>query len=209
MLLYRRLSGTGNPGRPPRLSHSSWALFFNVALRPQRLYGLIIRDEEPRTSTCPSHSSCVLFFNVALRSQRHYGLLGSSPLSFTQLLGSVLQCCFTFTKTVRTIRDMESRTSTSSFTQLLGSVLQCCFMSTERVRTIRDGITISSLTQLLSSDFALLLLSWCFTSTETKRPVRDGTLRVVCRMPFITWHLRITVNFRSSTLFLHFQRNRV
>ena len=35
------LLGTGSPGRPPRLSHSSWALFFSIALRPQRLYWLL------------------------------------------------------------------------------------------------------------------------------------------------------------------------
>ena len=34
----------------------------------------------------------------------------------------LLQCCFTSTETVRTIRDREPRTSTSTFTQLLSSV---------------------------------------------------------------------------------------
>ena len=33
-----------------------------------------------------------------------------------------LQCCFTSTETIRTVRDGEPRTSTSSFTQLLSSV---------------------------------------------------------------------------------------
>ena len=33
----------------------------------------------------------------------------------------VVQCCFTFKETLRTIRDREPRTSTSIFTQLLNS----------------------------------------------------------------------------------------
>ena len=46
-------------------------------------------------------------------------------------------------KTVRTVRDGESRTATLTFTQLLGSAdiqVQCCFMSTETIQTIRDGV---------------------------------------------------------------------
>ena len=82
---------------------------------------------------------------IALRPQRPYGVLGTetSTPSFTQLLSSVrwytmllyvhrdrtessdsswfVQCCFTSTETVRTIRNKESRTSTSSLTQLLSS----------------------------------------------------------------------------------------
>ena len=34
---------------------------------------------------------------------------------------SFVQCCFASTETVRTIRDVDPRTSTSSFTQLLNS----------------------------------------------------------------------------------------
>ena len=45
--------------------------------------------------------------------------------TFTQLLSSEwkssVQCCFTSTETVRTIRDGEPRTSTSTFTQFLSS----------------------------------------------------------------------------------------
>ena len=54
------LSGTGSPGRPPRLSHSSRALTqvrsFSVALRPQRPYRTI-RDGEPRTATSTSDTA--------------------------------------------------------------------------------------------------------------------------------------------------------
>ena len=92
-----------------------------------------IRDGEPRTAT----STVTLLlstegdgeggkFNVVL-PQRPQGLLGTGNpgrpprLTFTQLLSSVLenfqvQCCFTSTETIRTIRDGEPRTSTSTFT---------------------------------------------------------------------------------------------
>ena len=55
----------------------------------------------------------------------------------------LLQCCFTSTETVRTIKDREPRTSTSTVTLLLISdstaFFKCCFTSTETVRIIRDG----------------------------------------------------------------------
>ena len=46
-----------------------------------------------------------------------------------------VQCCFTSTETVRTIKDGEPRTATSTFTQLLNSDVT----STETIRLIRDG----------------------------------------------------------------------
>ena len=53
-----------------------------------------------------------------------------------------IQCRFSSTDTLRTIRDGESRTSTSSFTQLLLSSaewwVQCCFTFTETIRTVRE-----------------------------------------------------------------------
>ena len=39
----------------------------------------------------------------------------------------IIHCCFTFTETIRTIRDREPRTSTSTFTQLLSSKA-CLFL---------------------------------------------------------------------------------
>ena len=70
-------------------------------------------------------------------------------------------CCFTYTETIRTIRDMEPRTATSTFTQLLSSVfgkvqVQCFCTSTETIllMTIRDReprMATSTFTQLLSS----------------------------------------------------------
>ena len=69
-----------------------------------------------------------------------------------------VQCCFTSTETIRTVRDGEPRTVSSTFTQPRSSVLtcsvQCCFTSTETIRTIRDQETrtsTSTFTQLLSS----------------------------------------------------------
>ena len=38
-----------------------------------------------------------------------------------QTVRSFVQCCFTYTETIRTVRDGEPRTSTSTFTQLLSS----------------------------------------------------------------------------------------
>ena len=37
-----------------------------------------------------------------------------------QTVRSLVQCCFTYTEKIRTVRDGEPRTSTSTFTQLLG-----------------------------------------------------------------------------------------
>ena len=66
----------GRPGCPPRLSHGSWTLFFNVALRPQRPWGLLGTGNPGRPPRL-SHGSWTLFFNVALRPQRPWGLLGT------------------------------------------------------------------------------------------------------------------------------------
>ena len=54
-----------------------------------------------------------------------------SPIT---LMSHHVQCCLTSTETIKTIRDEETRTSTSTFTQLLSSDMmvqfQCCFTST-------------------------------------------------------------------------------
>ena len=72
-----------------------------------------------------------------------------------------VQCCFTSTETVRTIRDGDSepRTSTSTFTQLLSSVLWVCSMLlyVHRDRTDYQGrgeprTSTSTFTQLLGSE---------------------------------------------------------
>ena len=86
----RRLIRDGSPGRPSRLSHSSWVRIFSPAVQ----------------------------FSVVLRPQKPYGLLGmGSPgtaiSTFTQLLssdfqsGCSVQCCFTSTETIWLIRDGE------------------------------------------------------------------------------------------------------
>ena len=88
-----------------------------------------------------------------------------------------VQCCFTSTETIRTIRDGEPRTATSTFTQLLSSeIVQCCFTSTETIKTIRDGeprTATSTFTQLLNFE----IVQCCFTSTETIKTIRDGEPR--------------------------------
>ena len=71
-------------------------------------------------------------FSVALRPQRPYGLLGTgspgrpprlshSTWALRRECGVQVQCCFTSTETVRTIRDGKPWTSTSTFTQHLSS----------------------------------------------------------------------------------------
>ena len=92
---------------------------------------------------CPSTHSTLLAFSLR------------ENVSTKNSCGSTLQvqCCFTTTEAIRTIRDGEPRTATSTFTQLLSSVLQCCFTSTEIVRTVREretGTATSTSTQLLS-----------------------------------------------------------
>ena len=59
-----------------------------------------------------------------------------------------VQCCFTSTETIRTIRDGEPRVATSTFTQLLNSnqslvQVQCGFTSTETIRD-EEHMTASS-----------------------------------------------------------------
>ena len=89
----------------------------------------IIRDGEPRTATSTFTQllcSEILQFSVALRPQRPQGLLGTgspgrpSRLSHKvpELWNTTVQCCFTSTETVRTVRDREPRTATWTFTQL-------------------------------------------------------------------------------------------
>ena len=41
-------------------------------------------------------------------------------------------CCFTSTKTIRTVKDREPRTSTSTFTQLLSSEATCYVLPTDQ-----------------------------------------------------------------------------
>ena len=90
------LLGTESPGRPPRLSLSSWAIsqWIHLVLRPQTVR--TVRDWDPGTSTS----------------------------TFTQLPSSVSQWRTTSTETVRTTTHGEPRTATSTFTQLLRSFSQ-------------------------------------------------------------------------------------
>ena len=49
-------------------------------------------------------------------------VLGSPYLTVSTVCVAEVQCCFTSTKTIMTVRYREPRTATSSFTQLLISV---------------------------------------------------------------------------------------
>ena len=113
-------------------------------------------------------------FSVASRPQKPSGLLGTkrpkprtATSTFTQLLSSFVQCCFTSAETIRTVRDGEPRTATSTFTQLLGSAYTCfsvALTSTEPTRLIRDGeprTATSTFTQLLGS-VCVYLFQCCF-----------------------------------------------
>ena len=164
---------------------------FNVALSPQRQYGLF-RDGEPRTSTSTFthllYSVLCLQFSVALRPQRPYGLLGTGAqdvhLDFhtPSVLCSVsaVQCCFTSTETVRTVRDGEPGTSTSTFTHLLYSVL--CLQFSVALRPQRPYGLLGTGAQDVHLDFhtpsvlcSVSAVQCCFTSTETVRTIRDGS----------------------------------
>ena len=117
----QRPSGTGSPGRPPRLSHSSCCFTSTET----------IRNWEPRTTTSTFTQILLLYVHrdhqelgaqddhldfhtapVALRPQRPSGT--GSPGRPPRLSHS--SCCFTSTET---IRNWEPRTTTSTFTQLL------------------------------------------------------------------------------------------
>ena len=85
---------------------------------------------------------------------------------------SMVQCRFTSTETLRTIRDVEPGTATSTLAQLLSSErirvrAQCCFASTEAVRTIRAPRLSHS------SERIRVRAQCCFMSTETIRTIRD------------------------------------
>ena len=106
--------GRSGPGRPPRLSHSSWPvseLFeCNAALHPQRPYGLSLYqdvhlDFHTAHDLWVSCSSAMLLY--IHRDRTDYRFIRTSTSTFTQLMTSEwavrVQCCFTSTETVRTI----------------------------------------------------------------------------------------------------------
>ena len=109
------------------------------------------------------------------------------PPRLSQLLSSeafeFVQCCFTSTEDVRTVRDGEPRTSTSTLTQLLNSdtprefKLNVAYVHRDRryywVRGPRAST--STLTQLLSSDTPRMLK---FNVALRPQRIRDGGLRM-------------------------------
>ena len=102
-----------------------------------------------------------------------------------------VQCCFSSTETIRTIRDGEPRTAPSTFTDTAPELwsltvqVQCGFTSTETVRTIRGGeprTATSTFTQLLSSDLLQFKLSVALSPQRPQgllgkgRGAQDGQL---------------------------------
>ena len=75
-----------------------------------------------------------------------------------------VQCCFTSTQIVRTVRDGEPRTSTSS------SLICLTTYRPPRLVTLRPLIS----TKQNTASIRAYLLSCCLTSTEARWPIRDG-----------------------------------
>ena len=88
---------------------------------------------------------------------------------FRELPHVQIQCCFTSTENIRTIRDREIRTATSTFTLLLSSECFYCsmFLYVQRDHTDSESrelrTTTSTFTQLLTSDCIV-----CSPFTETQ-----------------------------------------
>ena len=117
------LLGTGNPGRPP-LSSTVLSYGDHKDCKGRGAQGGHFDFHTALSELCWGQ----FMFSVTLRPQRPYGLLGTGssgrpPLSPWVMLQAVhVQCYFTSTETIRTIRDGEPRTATSTFTQLLNSL---------------------------------------------------------------------------------------
>ena len=107
--------------------------------------GVVSSSPAPSGVSLSPHLRTRLKFRVALRPQRPYGLLGTgspgrpprlSHGSWALVNRLCVQCCFTSTEVIRTIRDGEPRTSTSTSKQLpssewTGFQVQCCSTSTD------------------------------------------------------------------------------
>ena len=112
---------------PPTQTHTTPPL---VSVTPG--YSLAALTAARRNCSLPDSEALKFKFNVALRLQRPYGLLGTgspgrpprlshSSCALIFLHRSFVQCCFTSTETMRSIRDGMPRTATSTLTKLLSS----------------------------------------------------------------------------------------
>ena len=109
------------------------AFKFNVALRPQRPYGLGYYgrgaqdghlDFHTAPELCESPVQCCFTSKETIFKDYQGREAQDGHLDFhtaPELCEIPVQCCFTSTETVRTIRDGEPRTATSTFTRLLNS----------------------------------------------------------------------------------------
>ena len=123
---------------------------FIVALCPRAedVGTVSIRDGEPRTSTS---------------TLAH--LLSSDSSWF-------VQCCFTYTETVRTIRDIQDvhLDFHTAIEVCCSSPVLCCFTSTETVRTIRDiqdvHLDFYTAIEVCSSPLLCCFMSTCRSRTD-------------------------------------------
>ena len=112
---------------------------------------------------CPTTACCVHCADIQSTQSLRCGLLPN------------IQCCFTSTETVRTIRDGEPRTSASTFTQLLSFGLLCASVLIYVCQRTSGPPAHSLSCGLLAKSIMLL---YCFTSTVTVfRTIRDGEPR--------------------------------
>ena len=119
--LSSKLQSTGTNSCPPFTPSQTVLHFIPSSSSPvspvqvQCCFTRIVRDGEPRT---PTSTFTRLLSSEPTRFCWPLTLQSSLPSIYPQVQ---VQCCFTSTETVRTIRDGEPRTSTSTFTQLPSS----------------------------------------------------------------------------------------
>ena len=138
----------------------------------------------------------VFVFSVALRLQRPYGLLGTGSPGGRwgcEKANVPVQCCFTSTETVRTIRDREPRWTLG----LLEGKCSSCV--TLRLQKPYGLLGTGSPGGRWGCEEASVRIQCCFTSTETVRTIRDREPR---------WTLGLLEGKCSYSVLLYVYRNR-
>ena len=100
---------------------------------------------------------------------------------------SSVQCCFTSTETIRTIRDEDPRASTSTFTQL--------WTTSHSFTLLYVHVTEAAYGLLGTGD--CLLFSCCFTSTEATYGLLGTGHCLATVLPFIMAHIAAHLNTQS------------
>ena len=123
---------------------------------------------------CPTTACCVHCADIQSTQSLRCGLLPN------------IQCCFTSTETVRTIRDGEPRTATSTLTQLLNYKVEI-LLTYNMLSDTPANLLLVCVNMLVENDskrnFTFLWLivppRHCrFTFSETVRTIRDGEPRM-------------------------------